>query len=137
MEILLLVGLVLAGVVAIYLYLLDRFNAYAWNRYSYTPVSLGKSALMILPIFAGCLGWIFLHTPSRPDLTHPGVTGALLIGAAAVAVALIFWEIKRNTSLGIALATLAILLINSFLIVIGIVGLIALHLGRRETRQYR
>jgi hypothetical protein len=137
MEIL---GLLLAvagviGILAGYGCLVGMLNRRSEEIYGYTPVTFGKSALMLLPFALTAFGLFAWQEPTQ--VNHAEICAPVAFACACLVTSALYWLISLRSSPGIALVAMISLTVNAVLI-IGAISVYAFaQMLRAEARRNR
>lgn len=137
MEILsfLLVLTALIGILAGYGCLVGVLNRHSEEHHGYSPVTFGKSALMLLPFALIGFGLFALQQPAQIDHAELAVPIAFVV--AVLILGAMFWRISHQSSGGIAVLAMLSLAFNATLI-LGAICLYFLAMAlRAEVRRNR
>jgi len=110
-------------------------NQHSEERHGYTPVTSGKSGLMLLPFALIGFGLFALQQPAQID--HAQIAAPVAFVVAALILLAMFWRISHQSSARIAVLAMVSLALNATLILGAIcVYFLAMAL-RAEARRNR
>lgn len=125
----------LIGIVAGYACLVSVLNRHSEEHHGYSPVTFGKSALMLLPFSLIGFGLFALHEPTQID--NAAIAAPIAFAVAALILGAMFWRIDHQSSAGIAVMAMISLALNAILI-LGAICLYFLAMAlRAEVRRNR
>ncbi len=126
---------VLIGIIAGYACLIGMLNSHSEEHHGYTPVTFGKSCLMLLPLALIGFGLFALHEPKQ--VSHAETTALVSFVSAGLILVAMYWRISRQSSARIAILAMTGLLLNATLILGVICIYIFLVMLRSESRRNR
>lgn len=125
----------LLGIFSGYAFLVAKLNGLCKERYQYTPITFGKSCLMLIPILLMGIALFAMYEPEK--VANAKLTALTSLAAAGLILLLVHWRISRQTSARIAVLTMIALLINATL-VLGAIGVyIFVRMLRSESQHSR
>jgi hypothetical protein len=102
------------GILAGYACLVSVLNRHSEEHHGYSPVTFGKSALMLLPFALIGFGLFALQEPSQID--HAEIAAPIAFAVAALILGAMFWRIGHQSSARIAVLAMVSLALNAILI---------------------
>jgi len=123
------------GIIAGYACLVGMLNGHSKEHHGYSPVTFGKSALMLLPFALIGFGIFAMQQPAQVD--HAEIAAPVAFVVAALVLLAMFWRLSHQSSTGIAVLAMISLALNATLI-LGAVCLYFFALAlRAEARRNR
>jgi len=105
----------LIGILAGYACLVSTLNRHSEERHGYTPITVGKSALMLLPFALAAFGLFAWQEPNQ--VGHAEICALVAFACSGLILLALYWRISDRSSTGIALVAMIGLTINAVLIV--------------------